>query len=257
MGQSSSTRTGAAVRSLPGFTLVELLVVVSIVGVLMSLMLPSMGKVREDARRTVCVANLKSVGTGLFSYSADHAGKAPPIMAPLGTTAPRTLLSRSGQAVNMGLLHPEAIQDPRVFFCPSQKKFNFRPLPEELQTHTVGGSYAYAVHIPALETPRASGIRHLATASDDFVARLGDVGIGKYSHRTGYNVLYTDGSAMWYSDPDESVWKQSVHWDDERDDINYDTLYDAGGGANEGQYGSALDIFRVWWAFCYSQPDQY
>lgn len=48
-----------------------------------------------------------------------------------------------------------------------------------------------------------------------------------------------------------------MHWDDERDDITYDTLYDANGSANDGQYGSALDIFRVWRAFCYSQPDPF
>ncbi len=157
----------------------------------------------------------------------------------------------------MGLMWPEVVADPKLFFCPSQKKFNFRPAVEDLRRHTVGGSYAYAVHVPAEESPRFSGVRHLAVGSDDFVARRGDVGIGKYSHRVGYNVLYIDGSATWYSDIGESIWRRSVHWDDETDDVNYQTLYDTSKEDDEGQYGSALDIFRVWNSFCYSREDPF
>jgi prepilin-type N-terminal cleavage/methylation domain-containing protein len=244
-------------RSRRGFTLVELLVALSIVAVLISIMLPSFVRVREDARRTICVSNQKSIGVGLFTYSADNRDNGPQVMPRMGSTSPRTLLSRSGKPVNLGLLRNDSIADPKIFLCPSQKKFNFRPLMNELDTHTIGGSYAYAVHLPAQENPRFGAIRHLSMVSDDFVARLGDVGIGEKSHRRGYNVLYTDGSASWYSDPDESVWKRSVHWDDERDDINYNSLYDPDIEIDEGQYGDALDIFRVWHAFCYSRPDVY
>jgi len=238
------------------FSLLELLVVVSVIGVLVSIMTPSLRKVREDARQTVCLANMKNIGVGMFSYSAEYQDYGPTIMAPLGSTAPRTLLSRSGSPVNLGLLASIVI-DTRVYLCPSQRKFNFRPTMEDLDRLTIGGSYAYAVHLPAQRNPRFGAIRHLAMASDDFVARNGDVGIGRYSHRVGYNVLYTDGSALWYTDPDESVWRRSVHWDDERDNINYQTLYDPNTIVDDSQYGDALDIFRVWHSFCYSQPDQY
>ena len=240
-----------------GFTLIELLVVVSIVALLLAIMLPSIGRVREDARRTVCVANMKNLGVAMFAYSADHQDRGPQIMPRMGRTAPRTLLARSGQLVNMGTLWPTAMSDAKAFLCPSQKKFNFRPTVDELHKQTVGGSYAYAVHLPAEESPKYGTIRHLAMASDDFVARMGDVGIGKYSHRVGYNVLYTDGSALWYADHDESIWKRSVHWDDERDSVNYQTLYDPKARVDDSQYGNELDIFRVWHSFCYSRPDQF
>lgn len=59
------------------FTLIELLVVVAIIGILASLLMPSLKKSRESARRAVCLSNLKQWSTALFLYTDDNDSKLP------------------------------------------------------------------------------------------------------------------------------------------------------------------------------------
>lgn len=62
-----------------GFTLVELLVVIAVIGILAALLLPAISLVKGRAQRTHCLNNLKQINLGLRMYADDHQGTLPPV----------------------------------------------------------------------------------------------------------------------------------------------------------------------------------
>lgn len=65
------------IRRKSGFTLIELLVVISIIAVLMSIMMPALARVREQAKQVSCMSNMKSLAQAIMVYSNDYEGRYP------------------------------------------------------------------------------------------------------------------------------------------------------------------------------------
>lgn len=105
------------------FTLVELLVVISIIALLLAIIMPALSKARDLARRNVCKSNLHQIGVALIMYANENKNKYPygtMYNFPFASIQTHSLAaSVSVKSVVAGLaLCPYISNDTRIFLCP-------------------------------------------------------------------------------------------------------------------------------------------
>ncbi|MFA5554445.1 MAG: prepilin-type N-terminal cleavage/methylation domain-containing protein [Phycisphaerae bacterium] len=119
-----------------GFTLIELLVVISIIALLISIMVPTLGRAREQARRTVCMSNKRQMGIALSAYFVSFNNRFPSSSCRAGQPEKYWLSVLAGFT-----------KQPLLFRCPSDKsELKFvdwtQPLAEQLANHPEGLRYS-------------------------------------------------------------------------------------------------------------------
>lgn len=71
-------------KSKKAFTLIELLVVVAIIALLIAILLPSLARAREMARRSMCASNLRQIGLAMIQYAQTNNESFPKVNSPTG-----------------------------------------------------------------------------------------------------------------------------------------------------------------------------
>ena len=94
-----------------GFTLVELLVVISIIALLLSILMPTLKKARDQAKSILCMSRIKQSLFGIQMYASDNEDWTP------ADEAWSYALVEGGYSV-------DDYTDPRIFRCPSWSPFD-------------------------------------------------------------------------------------------------------------------------------------
>lgn len=128
------------------FTLIELLVVISIIVVLMSILMPALGKVRQQAKLTIDQVNIKQLGTYVALYQADNNNEVPVMlnvwaMGASGVTIPvkATNLSVALRAYTSGSQLPADLNPNENWTMNQLEEYYTKYLPQEFMCPFIRG----------------------------------------------------------------------------------------------------------------------
>ena len=111
-----------------GFTLIELLVVIAIISVLMGILMPALQKVRDQGKRTHCVANVRTLSLAWFMYTEENEDKMPGAMinddahAWVKKPPSNATLEQKLQTIRDGVLFPYVGDTVEVYRCPADTR---------------------------------------------------------------------------------------------------------------------------------------
>ncbi|HEX4083908.1 MAG TPA: type II secretion system protein [Chthoniobacteraceae bacterium] len=197
------------------FTLIELLCVIAIIAILASLMMPSLGTIRQKADSITCANNLKNIGVAVQGYLQDHDFYYPEIetdpasmaIYPAGYGNPQSMIQAFG---NYGVT-------TKILQCPSDMKspdcsynaiaassgtayassYDWKPTLDD-ETENQPLIYSHRMFFGAQVTGSAGGYSTIAPQLSK-VRQVFDDNFG--IHFGHVNALYADGHVVAYTGP--------------------------------------------------------
>ncbi|MGI9013595.1 MAG: type II secretion system protein [Phycisphaerales bacterium] len=212
-----------------GFSLVELLVVISIAMALMSVLMPALRSVRDHTDRMISASNMRQIGISMSMYSTDNMGWLPysallreeegNFMSEMMATyigIDGYLFFRDGPAPRigangfegLGLLYQQAYTSPDIFYSPSHSGDHSleRYADMYLNPPDIGviyGNYHYRGDIDPFDRNRRLNLVNDANrvfVTDGMRTRR------DLNHEGGFNILRGDGSVSWRADPEREIF---------------------------------------------------
>ncbi len=197
---------GPTYRPSRGFTLVEMLVVVALIALIISILLPTLGRVRENTRRTVCGTRLNQIGAAIGSYRVDWSRS-------FG------LMEYTNNAIvdvndNMFAL-ASRVPSLESFVCPSTKNFLSSAASLRIRPTSTTGDFSSYESYGHFDVPFVNKTPINCKGKESRVWLVYDMDNPDINHHLnkhdphgpdGGNVLYADLRVRWV---DGSIWEPS------------------------------------------------
>lgn len=194
-----------------GFTLVELLVVISIIVILASLLLPAVTRAQQQARLVQCTSNLRQIHAMALMYSKDYK-----LQLPYLDPGTHSLWIANKAIMQMVKRYRS---DPRVYYCPMNSwdliNKNFDDNSWSLVNAGTSVRFGY-IHLsyraayngtldPSVQLVRSLLRVDNPSATPYYVDFLSMNNRVCYPHKTGGNTLTLDGAVHWRQESDTRV----------------------------------------------------
>ena len=210
-----------------GFTLIELLVVIAIIAILAAMLLPVLSRARENARRSVCLNNLKQIALATHMYAIDYDGFPP---NPAGLSSSTALVWDTSAPYYSGLGHllrgwrlegkGRYITSIESVKCPSVRasfwasnlnlKIRFENPTQRAFTSYAWNSSSYVYGTPAKKIDKLEKLEYVLACDVWYPNNFWNHPESGSGIPNGLNVVFYDGAATWINDTTHRLWNTDL-----------------------------------------------